>query len=395
MAEPMDERELERMMKEGLERRAASVDESAAGEIVVAARAGSPRRPWRNTAVMGLAAASVAGIALATLVLDDDDIRSGGRDTDAVGDPATDVPVTAWRTEYWHDIQVDVPADWAWGGAPVRDTVGRDDGSDPRLLDCGAMAYISPKDVKYVNGEVTASGEVRYLNGDATIPYVGRPVYMTDACAVVGLGETRPPSAPYVWLGVSLEPGTVDVGGGYTQETIEVNGSTVTVATRDDALREKILDSATGGETCISEYDGVPTIQAVPREGVPEVTGMTVCAYGESTDGKAELTYVTHVDAAATRRFQEAVSRTPAVDCAGGQVHEWVVLTVEGAGGLRQEHLVQLGECSGIQLLPGDDLIELTDETVAPWAVDGIPAYVTGPYGGKGLTGAFFKGMLG
>jgi len=75
--------------------------------------------------------------------------------------------------------------------------------------------------------------------------------------------------------------------------------------------------------------------------------------------------------------------------------HKWVLLTVEGAGGLRQEHLVQMGECSGIQLLPGDDLIELTEETVAPWAVDGIPAYVTGPYGGKGLTGGFFKGMLG
>jgi hypothetical protein len=72
-----------------------------------------------------------------------------------------------------------------------------------------------------------------------------------------------------------------------------------------------------------------------------------------------------------------------------------VLLTVEGAGGISQEHLVQLGECSGIQLLPGDELVELTDETVAPWAVDGIPAYVVGPYGGKGLSGGFFRGMLG
>jgi len=384
MADPMDDRELERMLKEGLEQRAATVDESAAGDIVTSARAGSARRSWRNTAVIGLAAASVAGVAVATLVLDDDDIRSGGRD--AIGDPTSGVPVTSWRTEYWHDIQVDVPADWGWGGAPLPDSASREDGGEGRLLDCGASAFVGP------NGE-------RFLNSDPSVPYVGRPVYMTDVCSVVGSSDgmpDAPPSAPYVWLGVRIEPGTVDVGNGYTQETIEVNGSTVTVATKDAQLREQILATAQGGETCLSEYDQAPTLQVVPREGIPEPTGMTVCAYGQQFDGgPAELTYVTHVGAAAARHFQEAVSRTPAVDCASRKAHEWVLLTVEGAGGLRQEHLVQMGECSGIQLLPGEDLTELTEETVAPWAVDGIPAYVTGPYGGKGLTGGFFKGMLG
>jgi hypothetical protein len=382
----MDERELERLMKEGLERRAATVDESAAGELLVAARAGSPRRPWRNTAVMGLAAASVAGIALAALLLDDDDIRSGGRD--AIADPSTGVPVSGWRTEYWHDIQVDVPADWGWGGAPLPDAVPvgetREEGGEGRLLDCGAQAYIA------------ADGE-RFLNGDPSVPYVGRPVYMTDVCSVVGSSDGKPdspPTAPYVWLGVRIEPGTVDVGAGYTQETIEVNGSTVTVATKDEALRDQILATAQGGETCMSEYDGAPTIQAVPREGVQDITGMTVCAYAEE-GGRAELTYVTHVGPTAVDSFRVALDNSVVAGCRPGNSSEWVLLTVEGADGSRQEHLVHLGECSGIEMIPGGDRYSLTENTVAPWAVDGIPAYVVGPYGGRGLTGGFFKGMLG
>jgi hypothetical protein len=218
---------------------------------------------------------------------------------------------------------------------------------------------------------------------------------MTDACmGQVGPGSWQPPTAPYVWLGAPVEPGTVEFPNGYVMETVEVNGSTVSVATKDPALRHEILATAGGGETCMSEYDGAPTIEAVPREGVPEVTGMTVCAYRE-VDGHAELTYVTHVGAEAARAFSQAAGRTPVVECAQERAHEWVLLTVEGTGDLRQEHLVQLGECSGIQMLPGEELIELDEETVAPWAVDGIPAYVVGPYGGKGLTGGFFRGMLG
>jgi len=382
MAEPMDDRELERLMKEGLEQRAASVDESAAGQLVAAARAGSSRSPWRTTAVMGLAAASVAGIAFATVALDDDDIRSGGRSTPTTGDPGTGTEVTEWRTEYWRDVKVDVPADWGWGGAPQPDIVDPESGSNGEPIDCGAEAYIGPDGTRFLNG------------GDST-PYVGRPLMMTDACmGQVGPGSWRPPTAPYVWLGAPVEPGTVEFPNGYVMETVEVNGSTVSVATKDPALRHEILATAGGGETCMSEYDGAPTIEAVPREGVPEVTGMTVCAYRE-VNGRAELTYVTHVGAAAARSFKDAVGRAPVENCQPRNASEWVLLTVEGTEGIRQEHLVQLGECSGIELIPGADLVELTDETVAPWAVGGIPAYVVGPYGGKGLTGGFFRGMLG
>lgn len=381
MAEPRDDRELERLMREGLEQRAAGVDASVAGQLVAAAHAGSGRSPWRTAAVMGLAAASVAGIAVATVALNDDEIRSGGRSPATEG-PASGSSVTEWRTEYWRDVKVDVPADWGWGGAPMRDIVDPESGSNGEPIDCGASAYIG-------------SDGTRFLNGDRAVPYVGRPVMMTDAC-MGGLapGQWQPPTAPYVWLGAPVEPGTVDFANGYVMETVEVNGSTVSVATKDAGLRREILATAGGAETCMSEYDGAPTIQVVPREGVPEVTGMTVCAY-RSVDGRAELTYVAQVGAEATRNFKNAVGRTPDATCRPGNASEWVLLTVEGTEGIRQEHLVQLGECSGIEMIPGGDLIELTDSTVSPWAVDGIPAYVVGPYGGKGLTGAFFRGMLG
>jgi hypothetical protein len=380
MAEPMDDRELERLMKEGLERRAETVDEGAAGALVASAREGSARRPWRTTAVMGLAAASVAGIAFATVVLTrDDGIRSGGRDVVA---PNSGGPVTAWRTEYWHDTKVDVPADWGWGGAPMSDFVEVGSPPSDKVIDCGATAFMGP------DGK-------RLLNGDGTIPYVGRPIMQTDACnGSFGPGEWPQPTAPYVWLGAPVSPGTVELADGYVMETVEVNGSTVSVATKDPALRRQILATAGGGETCLSEYDGAPSIQVVPREGVRDATGMTVCAYSEE-NGKAELTYATHVGAAATNDFKAALQTAPTETCQPRDVREWVLLTVEGTQGLRQEHLVQLGECSGIEVIPGGDLTSLTEATVAPWAVDGIPAYVIGPYGGKGATAGFFRGILG
>jgi hypothetical protein len=381
----MDERELEQRMREGLELRAGQVDLGRADSLAAAAREDGPgstgrgRGPW----VMGLAAASVLAVVGGTaLVLNDDDGGSG----DLVADPATTPPaITDWRTEYWHDLKVDVPADWGWGGAPLADFVEVGQPPSDQLIDCGAAAYIR------------ADGE-RILDGDTDVPYVGRPIMQTDACLSLGQGDWQPPTAPYVWLGSPVEVGTVDFANGYVMETTEVNGSRVSVATRDATLREQILDSAAGGETCISEYDDAPEIVAVPREGVPEPTGMTVCAYRDDADGgTARLVYATHVDAAATRAFREAVSDDGAAgtQCRTTEAHEWVLLAVEGEGGLRQDHLVTLGQCSGIELLPGGELVALTDANVAPWAVDGMPAYVVGPYGGKGATGQFFKGMLG
>ncbi len=115
---------------------------------------------------------------------------------------------TDWRTEYWHDMQVDVPADWGYGGAPM-DFGGGD------TVACYATAM------------VTADGQ-RLKRDDPTMPYVGRPIALTDVCQkypFIG-PDAGPPDAPYVWLGAAVEPGTEDLGDGWVQETVEVNGST-------------------------------------------------------------------------------------------------------------------------------------------------------------------------
>jgi hypothetical protein len=386
MAEPMDERELERLMREGLEQRAVGVDESAASELVAAARSGASRRSWRTTATIGLAAASVAGVALATLVLDDEDIRSGGRDDDVVAPVPQD-----WRLEAWHGVTVRVPADWGWGGAPMADSMPREEGGDDRLVDCGASAFVG------------ADGQ-RLVDGDGSIPYVGRPVYMTDVCSVVGLREEPPPTAPYVWLGSPIDVGEVDLGNGYTQETVEVAGETVTVATDDPELREQILATATPAPTgeldCPTSFPDTPEIVAVPREGVADPVGITVCVLQRDGDaGPVNLVYSTRVGATAARAFKLALRRNPAAAnpyCVREPAFEWVLLKIEGADGVRQDNLVHLGRCAGIELLPGDGPVNLNDETVAPWAVDGIPAYVVGPQGElRGLDSSFFRGMLG
>ena len=51
-----------------------------------------------------------------------------------------------------------------------------------------------------------------------TTPYVGRPSSYSDT-----VRRRRPdgPQAPYVWLDADVEPGDVEFGGGYTQETVE------------------------------------------------------------------------------------------------------------------------------------------------------------------------------
>ena len=68
-------------------------------------------------------------------------------------------PITEWRTEAWHDLAVDVPADWGWGTAPI------DIGLDGPSL-CGAPAP------------------------SAEQPYVGRPLPTSDVC--MGRRPARP-----------------------------------------------------------------------------------------------------------------------------------------------------------------------------------------------------------
>ena len=224
--------ELARRMRAGLESRAGEADTTA--PVVSRARAAASRR--RGARLTGLVAAAVAAVAVTGFVVDRAGSPGGIDRPGAVDEPSGEVADGPWRTEYWRDMRVDVPADWGYGGAPQEGT--------PETVACGAVAMVS------------ATGE-RLPREDPTMPYVGRPIAQTDLCQVypwIGPNDV-PPQAPYVWLGAAVEPGTVDLGDGWVQETVDVNGSRLTVATRDAGLRERILDSAGGGETCMSEVD--------------------------------------------------------------------------------------------------------------------------------------------
>ena len=380
----MDDLELEQAMREGLQHRAEQVDTSA--PIVERARAASRRR--RGGVVVGLAAASVIAVVAAGVAI-------GGRGGDEphpgerVGEPQP-LP-EQWRTEYWHDMSVDVPADWGYGGAPMDDGTGE-------VVACWPSAMVG------------ADG--RRLEDDPTRPYVGRPIALTDVCTMYPFNApgALPPKAPYVWLGGPDDFGRVDLGDGWVQETVEVNGSRLTVASDDPALRTRIIDSAGGGETCMSSVEPEQTADVFPRYepgNTDDVARMVVCAYRlrhpEGSFPVADLSYVTSVGRRAAREYVAAVAagEEPRDQCptANYTEFEWVVLELEDGAGetIRRDvaHLACPGVDVGGSTLKEYETVRLTPEMVRPWAVDGIPATVSGPTGGKGAMIDSFIGPLG
>ncbi|MCW2794141.1 MAG: hypothetical protein JWO76_3239 [Nocardioides sp.] len=369
-----DDHELERVLREGLDRRAQDVDTDAP----VAERAReSVRRRRRGRVAAGVAALAVAAVAVTGVVVDrsSQPRKEGGTQ---VTDRRSGAPAAQqWRTEYWHDVQVDVPADWGWGTAP--DLLSRGGRDFPNL--CGGPG-----------AKVTAAGE-ELVNADPDLPYVGRPIALSDLC--LGGDVLTHPRAPYVWLGADLEPGTVELAGGYVQETRVVNGSTVTVGARDADLRARILDSATAGKTCRSELDKVP----MPKEssGPEKSSGLnpdslTVCAYRRTDDGGPlgtgyDLTYGQVVDAAGGRAFLHAADAAPRVAGCGVSFapSELVLLRSEGPGPWGdsfREYRVDL-DCKQV-VDPAGNTLNLTPALEGPWSLGGIqvvPDYFIGELG--------------
>lgn len=242
----VDDAELERQMREGLERRALEVDRDAP---VVARATGAVRRRHRGALAIGFAAASVAAIGVVAAV------SSTPPETEEPGAVVADPAPGEWRTEYWRDIQVDVPSDWAWGVTP--------------------------------RGE---AGVLTFCGGVFDGPYVGRPIAQSDLCTNFG-STPPPPTDPYVWLDADLPAGSVDLGEGWVRETVEVGESTVTVAFDDADLRDRVIGSVREQTLCAAR---IPEVPAPRREWTVEGTGRfrdaRVCAY-ESGGGGFRLTY--------------------------------------------------------------------------------------------------------
>ncbi|HET7735141.1 MAG TPA: hypothetical protein VFK52_04165 [Nocardioidaceae bacterium] len=356
--------ELEQLFRESFARHADEVDVSIAVPV--------KKGPSWIIPILA-AAAAVTVVASGVMMLGDEDPESGEPQ------PAVVVPAD-WRVEQWRGVQVSVPRDWGWGGAPIDDLITSGRGTPGSLLDCGTAAFVD------------ASGD-KLLNGNKELPYVGRPLYMTDMCMSYEPDQPPKPTAPYVWLGAPIDEGTIDLGDGWTQETTKVAGESVTVATNDEALRRQILASAEPNDDtrCATSTDGVWP-QSEGRLG-SEPTRMDVCAYvqEQEVNSSRQLVYSTTIDAEATREFLDAVAATPDHQCIDSYNTEWVALRVHGEAGETQVFMVSLRDCIGID--DGKKLRDLTPDNVRPWAVDGIPAYLTGPSGPR--LSPYFRGMLG
>jgi hypothetical protein len=206
--------------------------------------------------------------------------------TDHTATAPTFAPITDWRPESWHGLTVDVPADWGWGTAPGAVSImATPPASSSMTFLCGGPG-----------AEVAADGG-RPAQPKRDTPWVGRPVMLSDSCEA---SVDPTPAAPYVWLGADVAPGTVDLGDGWTQETVEELGTTVTVASQDPALREHVLGSARATTDCEPQLPSRPAVVGMPTEGLDPVHSAQLCAYEKGDDG-FDLVYATTLDADTAR----------------------------------------------------------------------------------------------
>ena len=226
------------------------------------------------------------------------------------GDPLP----SQWRTEYWHGISVDVPSEWAFGGAPMGI------GGDTAACWAGAM--------------VSASG-ARVGDGDErSTPYVGRPIALTDVCQefpFIG-PDADPPAVPSVWLGADVETGSDDLGDGWVRETVEDSGTTVTVTSDDPRLRQRILGSLSGVRLCASGLPGPTRVRDALIEGYGRPVSLTVCVYRRDEDGRLDLAYGTKLGRRQAREFEAAALHASehTMDCGDEPPDEWVTLQMTG-----------------------------------------------------------------
>ncbi|WP_244929305.1 hypothetical protein [Nocardioides sp. W7] len=333
--------DLEQLVRDGLRARADGVDTTAP----LVARAQRAARRRRGTRAVLAAAAAVAVVVGVSTVLDrpqEVTPAPAPAPTTALDpvEPPTPMAPDGWRTERWHDLAVDVPADWGYGPAPLR-TAG----------------------APYVCGYFPEA------------PYVGRPVRLVDEC--IGGGQLRASSAPYVWLGADVEPGTVQLDDGTVQETVEVAGAMLTVAA-DEPLRRRILASARVGGACPSELLRAPSAK-LPVGDTGD--GLLVCGYrqdqhrfrlvgGQLLGADRALAQAGAYDAAPpVGSCNEPLDLEQVLLQAGDR--QWVF-------DLSCPAITELGE-------PGDRR-SLTVATLEPWTIGFVPQTLYGPRT-SGMTG--------
>ena len=335
-----------RILREGLER--ISQEAETAVPLGPRVRVAHRRRICRMMGATALAVLVVAGGG--TLLL-----RQHGAAPAAtvppVVPPSQQAPTVAggYRLEVWQNVGVYVPTTWGWGGAPKA---------------CG------------VGPHVDADGH--RLTGTEPLPgYVGRPIDQASSCPTPTLSES---GIPYLWLGADVPVGTVDLGGGWVQETRKVAGTTVTVASDDANLRVGILSSAhrIKQAACPASL-ALPPTPSARGNGRFVPSSLTVCAYA-SADGAATTTgyrllYAEDLPLGPAKQLVDAVAAAKPMgeySCYGASGGEWVLLHLTGSGSQSRDYVVDMS-CPSIADASGEQH-RLTSADVLPWAVDGVNA---------------------
>lgn len=290
-----------------------------------------------------------------------------------------------WRAESYRGVQVWVPPDWGWGGAPFAPAW-----EPGKIMDCGGLRAMT----------VPGSSDFEFVPDG--LPYAGRPAMMSDACEISPTGH---PAADAVWLGAAgIEPGTQAYDDGVVRESRAVGDVVVTVFSTDAALRQQILDSARQVDV---DANGCPATAPDPvgdstwtKESAPN--SLSVCVYAD--DG---LLWSGSVGEKQARAYAAAAGPGAAGAHPGrpvdwvGEGHIYLGLRSLGAA---DDHRVRWDRYSpviGILSPDGQGGTVMTPAAVAntaPWAKDsgGVKAYIVG--GGADLDPGlqrFFRGILG
>ena len=299
--------------------------------------------------------------------------------------PATEIGGVPTRTESYRGVEVDVPATWGWGAAPSGET------ADPDVMWC------TDHQVHLPSGDVVTEAA----------PYVGRPAMFSDVCGDYHPAHPATPNAPYVWFGVPLEPGTATVGD-WTIETRDVAGVTLTVASRDDAERAAILDSARRLTTDSTDSNGCPVrpqrAGGLSREGFGTIHGMAVCVYQPMFRRPSLLFASTRVDAAGARAFATAAyadegALVPNTCPRTREAIDSLLLVLDsdddfGTPGARPHPAFLVDPSCGVLVDPHETTQPLTRALVRPWAVPIVRAYVGAPLDRPGVQ-EYFRMRMG
>jgi hypothetical protein len=282
-----------------------------------------------------------------------------------------------WRYESYAGVEVQVPADWGWGGAPLRSDIfhGKDS-----LGSCGsaqAAVQSGDDDSSYVS---------------STTAFTGRPAVMSDLCMSWG-SDGAMPQGDALWFASPLEVGQRSLGS-TVAETRAVGDQHVTVFSGRASLRRQVLGTARVVDTDANGCPTHPVLRPVSGPAGLRPDSMSVCAYSQDS-GTAVLLWSGSMSRRAAQDYVGTLRREPAstsAACPRVPSGTWVALGLNGDGGTRWD-LVDL-TCARIRAT-GDDQWPLTRSTVADWAGGGVAAYVPQPTQASDDLEGYFRAVLG